>query len=170
MTARIQLNEAYASWVSSRDYDLLLNLNTEAEMNYEQMSKLLCRFFYKAECDVFGKTTGGEYRRNLYHSKEKFHIKRVVAIEGDDKRTHAHVKVKTLEGWTNEQMLELLRLTYRHVTKADKDKAFLFEATQINSSDAVSRYITKDTQRQNEKLNDVIDLRSSFISKHSKEQ
>ncbi len=67
-------------------------------------------------------------------------------------------------------MLELLRLTYRHVAKAYKDKAFSFEATQIKSSDAVSRYITKDTQRQNEKLNDVIDLRSSFISKHSKEQ
>ena len=76
--------------------------------------------------------------------------------------------VKTLEGLTNEQMLELLRLTYKEVTYTSADKRFLFEATEINSRTAVSGYITKDTYRQNTKLNDVIDLRSSFISKHSK--
>lgn len=159
----IQLNEAYAEWVASRDYDLMLTLNTEKELTFEQMSKLLCQFFYKAECDVFG------YKLRYKYNRDKFRIKRVVAIEGDDKRTHAHVVVKTLEGWTDEQMIELMRLTYRHITKAEKDKAFLFKAEKIHSRSAVSRYNTKDTQRQNEKLNDVICLRSSFISKHSKD-
>ena len=119
-------------------------------------------FFYKAECDVFGYSNREKYRKAL-------RINRVVAIEGDEKRTHAHILVRTLVGWTDEQMIELLRLTYRHITEADKDKAFLFKAERINSRSAVSRYNTKDTHRQNEKLNDVICLRSSFISKHSKD-
>ena len=159
----IQLNEAYAQWIESNHYDLTVTLNAEQELTYEQMSKLMCEFFYKAECDVFG------YELRYKYNRDNFRIKRVVAIEGDEKRTHAHIKVKTLEGWTDEQMIELLRLTYRHITKAKKDKAFLFKAETINSRSAVSRYNTKDTHRQNEKLNDVIDLRSSFISKHSKD-
>jgi hypothetical protein len=141
---------------------LLLNLNTEQKLSYEYMSKLMCKYFYRAECNVFGYDTRSKYNR------EKFRIKRIVAIEGDTKRTHAHVMVKTLGDWTNEKMLELMRLTYKEVTDASADKRFLFEATEINSRTAVSGYITKDTYRQNTKLNDVIDLRSSFISKHSK--
>ena len=161
--SNIQLNEAYADWLSTRHYDLVLTLNAEQELTYEQMSKLLCKYFYKLECDVFGCELRYKYNR------ENFRIKRVVAIEGDEKRTHAHILVRTLVGWTDEQMIELLRLTYRHITEADKDKAFLFKAERINSRSAVSRYNTKDTHRQNEKLNDVICLRSSFISKHSKD-
>ena len=160
--SNIQLNEAYADWLSTRRYDLVLTLNAEQELTYEQMSKLLCKYFYKLECDVFG------YELRYKYNRENFRIKRVVAIEGDEKRTHAYILVRTLVGWTDEQMIELLRLTYRHITEADKDKAFLFKAERINSRSAVSRYNTKDTHRQNEKLNDVIDLRSSFISKHSK--
>ena len=161
MTA-YELNHAYADWVGADEYSLLLNLNTERELSHELMSKLMCRYFYRAECNVFGYDTRSKYNR------EKFRIKRIVAIEGDTKRTHAHVMVKTLGDWTNEKMLELMRLTYKEVTDASADKRFLFEATEINSRTAVSRYITKDTYRQNTKLNDVIDLRSSFISKHSK--
>ena len=157
-----KLHHAYADWIGAEEYSLLLNLNTEQELSHELMSKLMCRYFYRAECNVFGYDTRRKYNR------EKFRIKRVVAIEGDTKRTHAHVMVKTLDGWTNEKMLELMRLTYEEVTDASADKRFLFEATEINSRTAVSGYITKDTYRQNTKLNDVIDLRSSFISKHSK--
>lgn len=160
--SNIQLNEAYADWVSSQHYDLILHINAEQELTYEQMSSLICKFFYKAECDVFGYSNREKYKKAL-------RIKRVVAIEGDEKRTHAHIKVKTLVGWTDEQMIELLRLTYRHITKAKKDKAFLFKAEPIRHKQNSSGYITKDTQRQNEKLNDVICLRSSFISKHSKD-
>ena len=161
MTA-YKLNHAYADWVGTDEYSLLLNLNTEQELSYEHMSKLMRRYFYRAECNVFGYDTRSKYNR------EKFRIKRIVAIEGDTKRTHAHVMVKTLDGWTNRKMLELMRLTYKEVTYTSADKKFLFEATEINSRTAVSGYITKDTYRQNTKLNDVIDLRSSFISKHSK--
>lgn len=157
-----KLNHAYADWVGADEYSLLLNLNTEQELSYEYMSKLMCKYFYRAECNVFGYDTRRKYNR------DKFRIKRIVAIEGDTKRTHAHVMVKTLGDWTNEKMLELMRLTYKEVTDTSADKRFLFEATEINSRTAVSGYITKDTYRQNTKLNDVIDLRSSFISKHSK--
>lgn len=157
-----KLNHAYADWVGADEYSLLLNLNTEQELSYEHMSKLMCKYFYRAECNVFGYDTRRKYNR------EKFRIKRIVAIEGDKKRTHAHVMVKTLDGWTNGKMLELMRLTYKEVTDTSADKKFLFEATEIVSRTAVSGYITKDTYRQNTKLNDVIDLRSSFISKHSK--
>ena len=157
-----KLNHAYADWVGANEYNLILNLNTEQELSYEHMSKLMCTYFYRAECNVFGYDTRSKYNR------EKFRIKRIVAIEGDTKRTHAHVMVKTLGGWNNEKMLELLRLAYKEVTDTSADKKFLFEATEINSITAVSGYITKDTYRQNTKLNDVIDLRSSFISKHSK--
>ena len=157
-----KLNHAYADWAGADEYSLLLNLNTEQELSYEHMSKLMCRYFYRAECNVFGYDTRRKYNR------DKFRIKRIVAIEGDTKRTHAHVMVKTLDGWTNREMLELMRLTYKEVTDTSADKKFLFEATEINSRAAVSGYITKDTYRQNTRLNDVIDLRSSFISKHSK--
>ena len=161
MTA-YELNHAYADWVGADEYSLLLNLNTERELSHELMSKLMCRYFYRAECNVFRYDTRRKYNR------DKFRIKRIVAIEGDTKRTHAHVMVKTLDGWTNGKMLELMRLTYKEVTATSADKKFLFEATEIVSRTAVSGYITKDTYRQNTKLNDVIDLRSSFISKHSK--
>lgn len=161
MTA-YKLNHAYADWVGADENSLLLNLNTERELSHELMSKLMRRYFYRAECNVFGYDT----RRN--YNRDKFRIKRIVAIEGDTKRTHAHVMVKTLDGWTNGKMLELMRLTYKEVTDTSADKKFLFEATEIVSRTAVSGYITKDTYRQNTKLNDVIDLRSSFISKHSK--
>ena len=157
-----KLNHAYADWVGADEYSLLLNLNTERELSHELMSKLMRRYFYRAECNVFGYDTRRKYNR------DKFRIKRIVAIEGDTKRTHAHVMVKTLDGWTNGKMLELMRLTYKEVTDTSADKRFLFEATEINSRTAVSGYITKDTYRQNTKLNDVIDLRRSFISKHSK--
>lgn len=157
-----KLNHAYADWVGADEYSLLLNLNTERELSHELMSKLMRRYFYRAECNVFGYETRRKYNR------DKFRIKRIVAIEGDTKRTHAHVMVKTLDGWTNGKMLELMRLTYKEVTDTSADKKFLFEGTEIVSRTAVSGYITKDTYRQNTKLNDVIDLRSSFISKHSK--
>ena len=86
-----KLNHAYADWVGADEYTLLLNLNTEQELSYEHMSKLMCRYFYRAECNVFGYDI-----RYRYSRREKFRIKRVVAIEGDAKRTHAHVMVKTV--------------------------------------------------------------------------
>ena len=49
----IQLNEAYANWTASREYDLKLDLNTESELTFEQMSKLLCKYFYKKKIDFY---------------------------------------------------------------------------------------------------------------------
>ena len=156
-----KLREATTEWLDKQNFDLFITLNTEVELTKEQMSELMCRLFYKTECDVFGKNINGEWRRELYKYKDKFHIKRAVVIEGDEKRTHAHIQVKTLEGFTNEQMIELLKLEYMKLLKTKREKGFLFHATQIANRDAVSRYTLKKNK---------IDLRSSFISKHSNKQ
>ena len=158
----IQLNEAYAEWVSTNHYDIKCDLNTECELTYEQMSKLLCKFFYLLECHVFG------YELRYKYNRDKFRIKRVCHIEGDEKRTHVHIVVKTLDGWTNEQMIELLKLGWKEVNSTQKDKTFIFWAEEIRDISEVCGYYTKETEKQNRKLNDVICLRSSFISKHSK--
>ena len=149
-----KLKEAYAEWVNKVNYDLFITLNTEAEFTKEQMGKLMCNLFYKTECDVFGYSNREKYRNKL-------RIKRAVVIEGDEKRTHAHIQVKTLKGFTNEQMIELLKLEYMKLLNTKREKSFLFHATQIANRDAVSGYILKK---------DEIDLRSSFISKHSNKQ
>ena len=67
-------------------------------------------------------------------------------------------------------MIELLKLEYMALLKTKREKSFIFHATQIANRDAVSRYTLKETNKQNRKLKDVIDLRSSFISKHSNKQ
>ena len=149
-----KLKEAYTEWLNKQSFDLFITLNTEAELTKEQMSKLMCKLFYKTECDVFGYSNREKYRNKL-------RIKRAVVIEGDEKRTHAHIQVKTLEGFTNEQMIELLKLEYMKLLNTKREKSFLFHATQIANRDAVSGYTLKK---------DVIDLRSSFISKHSNKQ
>ena len=156
-----KLKEAYAEWVNKENYDLFITLNTEAELTYEQMSELMCKLFYKTECDVFGKNKNSEWRRELYKYKDKFHIKRLVVIEHYNKRTHAHIQVKTLKAFTNEQMIELLKLEYMALLNTKRGKSFIFHATQIANRDAVSGYTLKK---------DEIDLRSSFISKHSNKQ
>jgi|TARA_B110000879_G_C10874018_1_gene394058 hypothetical protein len=153
-----KLKEAYAEWVNKESYDLFITLNSERELSYEKMSELVLKLFYKTECTVFGYKQRERYKKTL-------RIKRLVAIEHYNKRTHAHIQVKTLQSFTNEQMIELLRLEYMALLNTKREKSFLFNATQIANRDAVSRYITKETNKQNRKLNDVIDLRSSFISK-----
>ena len=158
-----KVREAYKEWANKQSFDLFITLNTEAELTKEQMGKLMCKLFYKTECDVFGYSNREKYRNKL-------RIKRAVVIEGDEKRTHAHIQVKTLEGFTNEQMIELLKLEYMKLLNTKREKSFLFHATQIANRDAVSRYTLKETNKQNRKLKDVIDLRSSFISKHSNKQ
>ena len=149
-----KVREAYAEWANKQNFDLFITLNTEAELTKEQMGKLMCKLFYKTECDVFGYSNREKYRNKL-------RIKRAVVIEGDKKRTHAHIQVKTLKGFTNEQMIELLKLEYMKLLNTKREKSFLFHATQIANRDAVSGYTLKK---------DEIDLRSSFISKHSNKQ
>ena len=58
-------------------------------------------------------------------------------------------------------MIELLKLEYMKLLNTKREKSFLFHATQIANRDAVSGYTLKK---------DEIDLRSSFISKHSNKQ
>ena len=106
-------------------------------------------------------------KRKLYRNKDKFHIKRVVAIEGDNKfiKRHSHILVKNLEGVSDERMIELLRCECLKLNKAKKSKEYLFKALTNVTQEAVSRYNTKDTHKQNKQLEDVICYWSSFISK-----
>ena len=60
-----KVREAYKEWVNKQSFDLLITLNTEAELAKEQMGKLMCRLFYKTECDVFGYSNREKYRNKL---------------------------------------------------------------------------------------------------------
>jgi hypothetical protein len=165
-----KLNAAYGDFVKFDDYDLFITLNTEKELSRSHLSKLLKKFFYRAECSAFGMTDGGIYRRELYKHKDKFHINRIVAIEGNPKRTHAHCLVRSIDGYNVEEMKLLLAEAYRETIGAKRIKPFLFQAEPIRDLASSCNYITKETAKHNRCLDDVIDLDSSFISKHSHKQ
>ena len=162
-----KVREAYAEWIDAEQYDLFITLNTEYGRTYEQLSKMIRQMFGGAETQYFGYTKEGFSRRKLYYNKDKFHIKRVVAIEGDNKlvQRHSHILVKNLEGVSKEGMTELLRYEWLKLNKAKKNKEYLFKVITDYTPQAVSRYNTKDTYKQNKQLEDVICYWSSFISK-----
>ena len=162
-----KVREAYAEWIDAEQYDLFITLNTEYGRTYEQLSKMIRQMFGGAETQYFGYTKEGFSRRKLFRNKDKFHIKRVVAIEGDNKlvQRHSHILVKNLEGVSKEGMTELLRYEWLKLNKAKKNKEYLFKVITDYTPQAVSRYNTKDTNKQNKQLEDVICYWSSFISK-----
>jgi len=161
-----KVREAYAEWIDTKQYDLFITLNTEYERTNEQLSTMIRQMFGGAETLYFGYTKEGFSKRKLYKNKDKFHIKRVVAIEGDKfKKRHSHILVKNFEGLSDEGMIELLRYEWLKLNKAKKSKGYLFKALTNITQTAVSRYNTKDTNKQNKQLEDVICYRSSFISK-----
>ena len=161
-----KIREAYAEWIDTEQYDLFITLNTEYERTNEQLSTMIRQMFGGAETLYFGYTKEGFSKRKLYKNKDKFHIKRVVVIEGDKfKKRHSHILVKNFEGLSDEGMIELLRYEWLKLNKAKKSKGYLFKALTNITQTAVSRYNTKDTNKQNKQLEDVICYRSSFISK-----
>ena len=89
---------------------MLITLNTEYERTHEQLSTMIRQMFGGAETQYFGYTKEGFSRRELYRNKDKFHIKRVVAIEGDNKlkQRHSHILVKNLEVVSKEAMTEIV--------------------------------------------------------------
>ena len=161
-----KLKEAYAEWINAEQYDLFITLNTEYERTFKQLSTMIRQMFGGAETQFFGYTKEGFSKRKLYRNKDEFHIKRVVAIEGDKfVQRHSHILVKNLEGVGDEGMIELLRYEWLKLNKAKKSKEYLFKALTNITQEAVSRYNTKDTHKQNKQLEDVICYWSSFISK-----
>lgn len=165
----IKVQKSYAQWSDKTDYDLVITLNTERVLkdkkslsSFDQMSTLLCKYFYKIECDVFGYRKRENYKNTL-------RVERFVCIERHNKRPHAHILIKTLKGWTHAEMIELLNSSWHDILKTRK-KSFTFKAQHITTQNNLSMYNTKETRRQNDQLNDVVDLRSSFISKHSNKQ
>jgi hypothetical protein len=162
-----KVREAYAEWIDAEQYDLFITLNTEYGRTYEQLSTMIRQMFGGAETLYFGYTKEGFNKRRLYKNKDKFHIKRVVAIEGDNKlvQRHSHILVKNFEGLSDEGMIELLRYEWLKLNKAEKHKEYLFKVITDYTPQAVSRYNTKDTYKQNKQLEDVICYWSSFISK-----
>ena len=162
-----KVREAYAEWIDTEQYDITMTLNTEYGRTFEQISKMIRHMFGGAETQWFGYTKEGFSRRELYRNKDKFHIKRVVAIEGDNKfkKRHSHILIKNLEGVSKEGMTELLRYEWLKLNKAKKNKEYLFKVITDYTPQAVSRYNTKDTYKQNKQLEDVICYWSSFISK-----
>ena len=162
-----KIREAYAEWIDAEQYDLFITLNTESEKTFKQLSTMIRQMFGGAETQYFGYTKEGFSRRKLFRNKDKFHIKRVVAIEDGNKfkKRHSHILVKNIEGVSKEGMTELLRYEWLKLNKAEKHKEYLFNVITDYTPQAVSRYITKETEEQNKQLEDVICYWSSFISK-----
>ena len=111
--------EAYAEWIDAEQYDLFITLNTEYEKTFKQLSTMIRHMFGGAETLYFGYTKEGFSKRKLYKNKDKFHIKRVVAIEGDKfTQRHSHILVKNLKGVSDEGMIELLRYEWSKLNKS----------------------------------------------------
>lgn len=162
-----KVREATAEWIDTVRYDITMTLNTEYGRTFEQLSTMIRQMFGGAETRYFGYTKEGFNRRKLFRNKDKFHIKRVVAIEDGNKlkQRHSHILVKNLEGISTEGMIELLRYEWLKLNKAEKLKEYLFFAEPIIKQSACSWYMTKEIEEKNKNLEDVICNRSSFISK-----
>ena len=105
-----KVREAYAEWIDTEQYDLFITLNTESEKTFKQLSTMIRQMFGGAETQYFGYTKEGFSRRKLFRNKDKFHIKRVVAIEDGNKfkKRHSHILVKNLEVVSKEAMTEIV--------------------------------------------------------------
>ncbi len=99
--------------------------------------------------------------------ESKFRIHRAVSIEldKDEMGFHAHILVKKLDGWSYEQMIELLYELWKELNNTATLTKAEFWAEPIGSKFRSSVYITKDAHKQEALLVDGIDLWSSFISK-----
>lgn len=173
-----QVKQAYADWFDSRGMDVFMTLNTERtlaplvsrekvvlESAEVKLSKMLIEMFGRAETVAFGKTENGVARRKLYKRNPKFRIHRAVAIHTDANKTHAHIRVKTLDGWTQAEMISLLREQWQCVNRAKVESEYHYKAEAVKNSIGNSFYITSEETDKNKINENSIDMWSSYISK-----
>ena len=84
---------------------------------------------------------------------------------------HANVMMKRYGSASDEQLLMHVKRTWLDMQHRngdwDDDYLFLLSNNEIKNQLAVSLYSNKDTAKANERSEDALCLRASFISKHS---
>jgi hypothetical protein len=159
--------EAYAKYCEQFGADYVYVLNSQSDdLYHEAFSKLLSKLFYQLECSEY-----------TYEKREKYkkvcRIERIVAIE-EKQKPHAHILVKKFGNHTEQEVTELIVSAWYALNNSEAHRASEYLVQRINSeirdNKAVCAYNTKDIARQIINNKDVIDLRSSFIRKHSNKQ
>lgn len=163
----IKAQAAYAQLCEQFNADFVYVLNTEAEnLSFERLSEMLSKLFYQLECSEY-----------TYEKREKYRkvcrIERIVAIEQGQK-FHAHILVKRFGNLSEQVITERLITAWRELNNSNANTANDYLVQRIDSTirdnKAVCAYNTKDIARQIISHKDVIDLKSSFIRKHSNRQ
>lgn len=159
-----QTQEAYADLCTNFDADFIFTLNVQSENPSEEfLSDLIAKLFYKLECNEHG------YEKRS-RKRKVCSIERIVAIENASKR-HAHVLVKSYGGHDADAIMDRIAKVWFELNRTpyDLSSEYLINRTDFIVRDrrAVSAYITKDVAKELRNGNDVIDMKSSFIRKHS---
>ena len=165
-----QITKAYADWCCSIQPDFCFVLNYQpkfyaAPLRYEQLSSQVKKLFYRLECDEWG------YKQRESRWGRKYsRIERIVCIEKAS-AYHANVMMKRYGSASDEQLLMHVKRTWLDMQHRngdwDDDYLFLLSNNEIKNQLAVSLYSNKDTAKANERSEDALCLRASFISKHS---
>jgi hypothetical protein len=167
---RQQITKAYAEWCCSIQPDFYFVLNYQshlctAPLTYEQLSSQVKTLFYRLECDEWG------YEQRESRWGRRFsRIERIVCIEKAS-AYHANVMMKRYGSTSDAQLLEHVKRTWLDIQhrSCEWNDDYLFQSRNngIKSHEAVSLYSNKDTAKANQRNEDVLCLRASFISKHS---
>lgn len=165
-----QITKAYADWCCSIQPDFYFVLNYQpkfcaAPLSYEQLSSQVKKLFYRLECDEWG------YKQRESRWGRKYsRIERIVCIEKAS-AYHANVMMKRYGSASGEQLLMHVKRTWLDMQHRngdwEDDYLFLLSNNEIKNQLAVSLYSNKDTAKANERSEDALCLRASFISKHS---
>ena len=165
-----QITKAYAEWCSSAQPDFYFVLNYQpnlyaAPLTYEQLSAQVKKMFYRLECGEWG------YEQRESRWGRRFsRIDRMVCIEKAS-AYHANVMMKRYGSASDEQLMERIKRAWLDIQHrgGDWNDDYLFQCPNngIKSHKAVSLYSNKDTVKANQRNEDVLCLRASFISKHS---
>ena len=117
------------------------------------------------ECDEWGYE-----QRETRWGRRFSRIERLVCIEKAS-AYHANVMMKRYGSTSDQQLLEHVKRTWLDIQhrSGEWNDDYLFQSRNngINSHDAVSLYSNKETAKANQRNEDVLCLRASFISKHS---
>lgn len=162
-----QVQKAYADFYMQFEGHLTFTLNMQCENpSHEAMSSLISKLFYRLECNEFG------YKKRENY-KKKCRIERIVSIE-EKTKVHAHIILKRFGSYSDEAIAAKLALAWNELngTSSSFNSEYLIEKKNfaITSNSAISIYCTKDVAKQLQNSEDVLDLRSSFICKHSNKQ
>lgn len=136
---------------------IYLTVNSDNGMNAKQLDKFLKKYFTKVETNIFG-----EQRK---HNMRSNRIERLVAIETQANRAHAHILVNA-DICDAELLLVRLKLTYLKLWNRNKANTFLFDAELLRSRIGSSKYNNKEllTEAEKEKFVALANA-STFIKK-----